>query len=119
MELERAREIMKAMFAWCMYDIGVEGKAPERIPEEITLRDMLDANDVIKAEAKRLLEEARDGKKGVSIPMSIDPRGIAALYTAMHFRPDHDNTVASHGDAVVMVLSRTRLLETADTENDE
>lgn len=118
MELERAHEILKMMVAWTFYDMGVEDKAPPRIPDDVTLLDMITANDTVAAENKERMANAKPGESN-TFNMLVDHRLIAAIYVAMHYDPDHESTIATHGDNAVMVLSRKRLLANAPDEDDD
>lgn len=97
------------MIGWIMYDMGVEEERPPALPDGLTLAEMLEANDLIIADRKQKMEDQKTHGNPVSFGMSIDPRGIAAIYVAAHFPADHDNTIATYGDKVVMVLSDKHL----------
>lgn len=85
---ERAQEIVSAINARCLVTMGIE--QPMARLEGVSLAEMLEAKDIVKAQNETAKSQARDHGGGYSIQMVPDDRLIAAVYVIGHYHPSRD-----------------------------
>lgn len=106
MKLSEAKHIVGKMFAWAMAHKGVEVET--EIIEE-SLEDLLKANTIVsKWNERRLAKQREKGGSISSLQMTINPRMIAALYTAIHYAPhnaDNAESVIQYKNRFVFVIN--------------
>ncbi|MFI3293983.1 MAG: hypothetical protein SNI70_10765 [Rikenellaceae bacterium] len=94
MDIEKAKEINAKVLAYAFWGSGLsESRPAENITE--SLSELVEACHMVAAYAKTL--------KTGSIPMSIDDRGIAAVYTATHFTPDMEIIARGNGGSLLLI----------------
>lgn len=93
MDLERAKQITSACVKskYSAMGIYMDGQPEEYVPlPDCTLEEMLIAN--------RLVSESQANATGArTIQMTVDPRGIAALYTREKYDHDLDDILEAMG----------------------
>jgi hypothetical protein len=109
MEFIKARILIKNCINHAMYGtVGLGDQPPPHFECE-SLKDILEANDVIE---KWNNSEDSKTEEGRSRLMTIADRGIAAVFTAMHFEggtPDEPNIVGYANGNYVLVISERSL----------
>ena len=79
MTIEEAREITAAVFAHCVHHLMARPGDKQPPLPDCSLADMLDANRMVTdGPPERVMGD--DGKMRTRIPMTVDPRSIAAHY---------------------------------------
>ncbi|MFR9541882.1 MAG: hypothetical protein SNH27_07505 [Rikenellaceae bacterium] len=85
MNLEKAKEINSKVLAYAFWGSGLNE----------SLSELVEACHMVAEHAKTI-------KVGI-IPMSIDDRGIAAVYTATNFTPDMVIIARGNGGSLILV----------------
>jgi len=115
MKISEAKAIVGKMIRWSMLSIGVDVEMPEPITED--LETLLKANKIVERANKRsrLRSEKTlktNGMSGRTVSMTLDPRGIAALYVAANFHGDSPSTadiLATHQNNIVFCINKNYL----------
>lgn len=108
MELEDARTLIKNCINHAMFGTVGLGNTPDPFKCE-SLETIIEANEALKA-----WNESQDSitETGRTTYMTIADRGIAAVFTAMHFEggtPDEPNVVGYANGNYVLVISEQSL----------
>lgn len=117
MTLERAIEINTAICGVQFRQMGIID-TPQPSLKDISLRDMLDAVDMVSAESDKA--NIPDGKTR-TIHMTPDPRLVAAVYCIEHYKHhvssfgEKQDIVIALDNAVLMVVHKSCF----NTEEDE
>lgn len=114
MTIEEARDIVRACTAHTMYMMGVADEQPPSL-EGYTLRQLLDANDMVK-EADR--NQSGDGPRTMQVVCA--DRLIAALYTAYHYPGDSPESIEpiAHAPGRVVAVIRANTDPCREEEED-
>lgn len=114
MKLHEAKKIVDAIIGWGMVHQGVIEEYPKFDLKKYSLSELIKANALVKSNnsRKRKLQEHYRNKNGrsksISINMTIADRGIAAIYTLMHF-DSSGQSVAQFGNKYLGVIDSSDL----------
>lgn len=123
MDEARAAEIVAAMQAYTLYEMGLAEREPPPL-DGYSLWEMLQANAVIRAKNERAAEAYElGGRKGShSVSTTCDDRMVAALYALTHYDPeDPQDCKPLHRSATrgVFVLRLPHPADAADEQRDD
>jgi hypothetical protein len=102
MERTTAKALIKAIIENGLHAHGIVDNPPEL---HGTLADFMEANSVIEQEN----EKAKTGPAPYTISMTVDERGLAAMYTATSFEggtPDNPTIAGYANGNYVLVISK-------------
>ena len=126
MELERAKEIVAAINSFCFAGMS-RRDADLATLKEVSLKEMIEANDVVCAENDRARTWAKENGGGYSAMTHPDPRLIAAVYTFLNYSPsdrdddEEDNLILRvdlPGNRVQFLIAGIRTVNPPEDEND-
>lgn len=116
MTIEDAKQIVKDMLSVALATHGIGEREHIKNIGDYTLREMLDANEMLKGYSEDGEEPGH--KKTFTI---IDDRGIASLYTWAHFPAEMDESSCQplvHANHRALVLVQVNKMDGFDEEDD-
>lgn len=100
MELEKAQDIVTAINARQFFTMGIVEAAEVPSLTNVSLRDMLDAVDVVEADNAQAASEARGTGTTYNLHVVPAARLIAAVFCIEHYQPNSNIVVSAPSDQV-------------------